>query len=45
LAQEVERYRVIYNLVRPHEALGFGTPAAAHLAEPNLFSPETVQET
>jgi transposase InsO family protein len=45
LAQEVECYRVIYNHIRPHEALGFGTPTAAHLAEPNLFSPETVQET
>jgi len=26
LAEECERYRLIYNQVRPHEALGFATP-------------------
>jgi len=45
LTDEVERFRLIYNSIRPHEAVGFLTPLAVHLAEPNLFQPETVQES
>jgi putative transposase len=45
LTEQVERFREIYNRIRPHEALGFLTPMAAHLAEPNLFPPESVQES
>jgi len=45
LAREVERYRRIYNGIRPHEALGFLTPMAVHLGEPNLFRAESVQES
>jgi transposase InsO family protein len=44
LSEQVERFREIYNLIRPHEALGFLTPAVVHLAEPNLFPLESVQE-
>jgi hypothetical protein len=44
-AEEVERYRALYNKIRPHETLGFATPITVHLAEPNLFEAETVQES
>jgi putative transposase len=45
LTEEVERYRKIYNETRPHEALAFRTPLAAHLEEPNLFEAQSVQES
>jgi len=45
LVEQVELFREIYNQIRPHEALGFLTPVAVHLAEPNLFLPESVQES
>jgi transposase InsO family protein len=45
LAEEVERYRGIYNRIRPHEALGFTTPFTNHLTDPNLFGANCVQET
>ena len=45
LGEAVERFRDIYNGIRPHEAIGFLTPLAVHLAEPNLFEGESVQET
>ena len=45
LADQVERLRTIYNGIRPHEALGFLTPMAFYLAEPNLFKAETVQKS
>jgi putative transposase len=45
LTEEVEAYRKIYNQIRPHEALGFRTPLAAHLAEPNLFEAQSVQKS
>jgi transposase InsO family protein len=45
LGEAVERFRDIYNEIRPHEAIGFLTPLAVHLAEPNLFEGESVQET
>jgi len=45
LSEEVERFREIYNHVRPHEAIGFLTPIAVHLAEPNLSQGQSVQET
>jgi transposase InsO family protein len=34
LEHEVARFRRIYNTIRPHEALGFGTPISAYLALP-----------
>jgi putative transposase len=45
LAEAVERFRTIYNQIRPHEALAFATPMSRYLADPNLFEPESVQET
>jgi putative transposase len=45
LAEEVERFREIYNRIRPHEAIGFLTPMVVHLAEPNLCEAEGLQET
>ncbi len=48
LADEVEAFRVIYNTIRPHEALDFATPLSRYLAtphEPNLSEPKSVQET
>jgi transposase InsO family protein len=45
LAEQVERFREIYNRIRPHEAIGFLTPAAVHLSEPNLSQTESVQES
>ncbi len=45
LGEEVEPFREIYKGIRPREALGFLTPMAVHLAEPNLFQPERVQES
>ena len=45
LSEEVQRYRAIYNGIRPHESLGFLTPRSVHTAEPNLFHPESVQES
>jgi putative transposase len=45
LVEQAERFRQIYNEVRPHEALGFRTPAVVHLAEPNPFQAESVQKT
>jgi len=44
LTQEVERFREIYNGIRPHEALRFLTPMAVHLADSSLFQGEGVQE-
>lgn len=34
LAEECEEYRDLYNQVRPHESLGFVTPARAYAREP-----------
>lgn len=31
-----ELFRDLYNTIRPHEAIGFLTPMAVHLAQPNL---------
>jgi len=47
LALELDLYRQLFNEVRPHERLDFRTPLEAYLTppEPNLFDPETVQET
>jgi transposase InsO family protein len=45
LSEQVERFREIYNRIRPHEAIGFLTPAAVHQSEPNLFQAQSVQET
>lgn len=47
LHQEVQAYRRLYNEIRPHERLDFGTPLAAYLAvsESHLFGAGTVQET
>jgi putative transposase len=45
LVEEVQRFREIYNCIGPHEAIGFLTPAAVHLTEPNLFQTESVQES
>lgn len=47
LADEVEAFRQLYNEIRPHEALDFATPISRYLAdpEPNLFPPESVQES
>jgi hypothetical protein len=47
VAAAVERYRALYNSVRPHEAIGFRTPLSAWRdfdAPPvaNLFTPLTV---
>jgi transposase InsO family protein len=45
LVEHVERFRQIYNQIRPHEAIGFLTPEVVHLSEPNLFQAESVQES
>ena len=45
LVEQVERFRQSYNRIRPHEALGFLPPMVVHLAEPNLFQAESVQES
>jgi transposase InsO family protein len=45
LAEQVERFREIYNRIRPHEAIGFLTPKVVHLSEPNLFQAESVKES
>ena len=47
LADEAEAFRDLYNTVRPHESLGFGTPISAYLAHPasHLSDPESVQES
>jgi putative transposase len=45
LGEEVERFREIYNRIRPHESIDFLTPLVVHLAEPNLSEAESVQET
>lgn len=45
LAEQVERFREIHNRIRPHEAIGFLTPAVVHLSEPNLFQAGSVQES
>jgi transposase InsO family protein len=44
LSEAVETYRELYNLIRPHEAIAFRTPAAIHLSDPNLSRAECVQE-
>jgi transposase InsO family protein len=44
LVEQVEAYRDLYNRIRPHEAIGFLTPIAVHLTEPNLSEAESVQE-
>ncbi len=45
LADESEAYRLLYNTIRPHEALDFATPISHYLAHPapHLFGPESVQ--
>jgi len=47
LAGAADHYRRIYNVVRPHEGLGFRTPLSRYLAppDPNLFVPESVQDS
>jgi putative transposase len=45
LDEEVQRFRGIYNRIRPHEAIGFLTPESVHLAEPNLSEAQSVQGT
>lgn len=45
LVEEVQRFRDVYNRIRPHESIGFRAPAAVHLAKPNLSEGETVQGT
>jgi len=47
VAAAVERYRALYNAVRPHEAIGFRAPLTAWrdfdaLLTPNLLGPESV---
>jgi len=42
LTEPVERFRQIYNRIRPHEAIGFLTPAVVHLSGPNLFQAESL---
>lgn len=47
LVDEADAYRDLYNAIRPHEALGFGTPITAYLAHPgsHLSEPESVQDS
>lgn len=47
LHEEVQAYRHLYNEIRPHEHLGFGTPLAAYLEPPasHLSEAESVQES
>jgi putative transposase len=48
LAAEIDAFRALYNGIRPHEALDFGTPLSRHLADPldhHLSEPESVQPT
>lgn len=49
LAAEVDAFRQLYNTWRPHETLGQTPPIGHYLAEPsrepNLYEPETLQET
>ena len=33
LAAELERFKIIYNTIRPHQSLGDRTPASVHLAD------------
>ena len=40
LNEESEKYRLIYNEVRPHEHLGFLTPIEVYLADPSQPLPE-----
>ncbi len=47
VAAAVERYRDLYNSVRPHEAIGFSIPLSAWHDQDgipivNPFTPETV---
>ena len=48
LAAEIEAFALIYNTIRPHEALGFERPLERYLAEPvepHLSEPQSVQES
>lgn len=47
LGEQLEVYRELFNVIRPHEHLDFRTPLEAYLAapEPNLSEPGSVQET
>lgn len=46
LAREAERYRKIFNTIRPHEALYMARPRDVYLtAIPNFPDPETEPET
>lgn len=46
LAREAERYRQIFNTIRPHEALDMARPRHVYLtATPNFPDPETEPET
>lgn len=48
LAAEVEAYRLLYNTVRPHEALDFERPLERYLRDPvrsHLSEAQTVQES
>jgi putative transposase len=47
LHEHAQAFVRLYNDVRPHERLGFGTPREAYLRRPesHLFQPESVQET
>jgi hypothetical protein len=47
LVDEAVDFRHVYNTIRPHESLDFGTPITAHLAHPGPHpsKPESVQES
>lgn len=48
LAAEVEAYRLLYNTIRPHEALDFERPLERYIREPresHLFSAASVQDS
>ncbi len=47
LVEETGIFLEIYNTIRPHEALDFGTPIDRYLAhpQPHLSEPESVQST
>ena len=48
LVAEVEAFRLLYNTVRPHEALDFERPMDRYLSEPiepHLFQAESVQDS
>ena len=44
MAEEIHGFLVMFNEVRPHEALGYRLPLEMHLLDPHLFEALTLQD-